>query len=210
MLTIRTISAPLSHEAEKIRGSRFIAHLSPVETAAGASDFVEAVRAEFAGATHNCFAWRITDRDDGFRYSDAGEPSGSAGRPMLDEIAGEGLVRVAAVVTRYFGGTKLGKGGLMRAYSGAVRLALDRAEILEIPVTRSVELRFAYPLTGAVEAVLAAHRLESSSADYGADVRMLVAVPIERLDTLVRELGERGSGRVRITPENAAGADAPR
>ncbi len=204
MPTIRTIAAPLSHEADKIKGSRFIAHLAPVETAASASDFVERARAEFAGATHNCFAWRITERDDGFRYSDAGEPSGSAGRPMFDEIVGRGLVRVAAVVTRYFGGTKLGKGGLMRAYSGAVRFALDRAEILEIPITRSIELHFAYPLTGAVEAVLNAHRLEPSSATYGADVRMLVAVPIEVFDSLVDELGERGAGRVEVIPGRCA------
>ena len=201
---IRTIAAPLSFEGEKVRGSRFFAHLAPVGDVDAAQRFIAAIRRRFADATHNCYAWRLSDRDDGFRYSDAGEPSGSAGRPMLDRLSGRELVRVAAVVTRYFGGTKLGRGGLARAYAGALAAALERAEIVELPRTTALALSFDYSRSGAVDAVLAAHALEPTEARYGAGVRLVVETPIDALEHLVLQLRERCAGRITIAEAGEA------
>ncbi len=113
-----------------IKGSRFIAHTVPAADQAVAEQHIVAVSGRFADATHNCFALK-TGTGDGavFRYSDDGEPSGTAGRPIFQAIETRGLTNVAIVVTRYFGGTKLGTGGLIRAYSAAALAALDKATI---------------------------------------------------------------------------------
>ncbi len=192
---VRTLAAPLRHEPPKIKGSRFIASLAPVASTTEAMAFVEARRAEFADATHNCFAWRI-QAGEAFRYNDDGEPSGTAGRPMLQEIDGRSLERVVAVVTRYFGGTKLGTGGLVRAYGGAVAAALALAEIVEQPILRKIRLRHEYPLTGVVEGVLHAFEATVSAADYGADVRLEVSVPIAEAERLVVALEEATAGQI--------------
>ncbi len=193
-----TLAAPLRHELDKIKGSRFIADLAPVADAAAAQAFVAQITAEFPDASHHCYAWRLSSRDDGFRYSDAGEPSGSAGRPMLDQLAGRDLVRVVAVVTRYFGGTKLGKGGLMRAYGGAVGAALQLAEIIEVIETRKIELRFDYALTAAVERVLSHFGLRPERAHYGAAVELEIAVAVDRVAAFLAEINESSAGRVQI------------
>lgn len=198
MPDLRTIAAPVRHEVEKIKGSRFIAHLGPVADQDAAEVFVAAVSAEFRDATHNCFAWRLQDGDAGFRYSDDGEPVGSAGRPMLDQLAGRGLERVAAVVTRYYGGTKLGKGGLARAYGGAVAAALEQAELVCQPLTQTIRLGYEYGLTAAVEAVLRAFQLTPSRAEYGAQVTQEVAVRVEEAEAFRGQLWEATAGRVEI------------
>ena len=105
--------------------SRFIATVIPVNEEEKALEFIEAMKKKYWDATHNCSAYVIGERGETKRCSDDGEPSGTAGRPMLDVLEGEGLRNVAVVVTRYFGGTLLGTGGLVRAYSSAVRAGLE-------------------------------------------------------------------------------------
>ena len=107
--------------------SRFIATVLPVETEEEALAFIESLRKKYWDATHNCYAYVVGERNEIQRCSDDGEPSGTAGRPMMDVLAGAGVHNAAVVVTRYFGGTLLGTGGLVRAYSGAVREALKAA-----------------------------------------------------------------------------------
>ncbi len=121
-----TIKKPVSFE-ETIKKSRFVGHAACVTTQAESLDFYESVID--SQATHNCWAWRINFQ---VRSSDDGEPSGTAGRPMLNVIEHRGLENVMVVVTRYFGGIKLGVGGLVRAYSGTVAKCLDRARIIEL------------------------------------------------------------------------------
>jgi uncharacterized YigZ family protein len=132
----RTIAEGLRHEPPKTKGSRHIATIAPVATTAAAEAVVARVRDEMPDATHHAFAWRLRAGDGpsglSFRSSDDGEPSGSAGRPILAQIDGRELTDVVVVVTRYFGGTKLGVGGLVRAYGGAAAEALDLAEIVEV------------------------------------------------------------------------------
>ncbi|MCP3957984.1 MAG: YigZ family protein [bacterium] len=195
---IRTITRPVRHEPPKIKGSRFIASVEQVESPEAAADFVEARREEFRDATHNCFAWRAAADRDTMRYGDDGEPSGTAGRPILQEIDGRGLSGVVVVVTRYYGGTKLGTGGLIRAYGGTASAALDLAGVVETPVVEVLRLAFPYGFSGAVQGVLAAFELIPSRADYGAEVRQEVAVAVEEAARLERSLKDATRGRIEI------------
>lgn len=198
MPSIRTLTAPLVHEVPKIKGSRFIASVSPTVDAEAALGFVEACRARHADATHNCFAWRLEVGDRGFRASDDGEPSGTAGRPILQAIDGRDLAGVTVVVTRYYGGTKLGTGGLVRAYGGAAAEALDLATVVEVPVVDVLRLVFPYELTGPVQGVLTTFGLEPGASDYGAEVTISIAVEVERTAGLRACLGEATAGRIRV------------
>ena len=110
--------------------SRFIATVVPVETEEEALAFIESLRKKYWDATHNCYAYVVGERNEIQRCSDDGEPSGTAGRPMMDVLAGAGVHNAAVVVTRYFGGTLLGTGGLIRAYSLAVQEGLAAAEVI--------------------------------------------------------------------------------
>ncbi len=199
MPTIRTIARPCRFEIPKIKGSRFIASVTAAESAAAATAFVEAVGEEFRGATHNCFAWRLgADDENAFRTSDDGEPSGTAGRPILQQIDGRRLVGVAVVVSRYFGGTKLGTGGLVRAYSEAAAAGLDRAGVVEVPLVTVLRLAYGYGETGAVQGVLSSYDLAAGRSQYGAAVEAEVAVPVERLEVVRQALGEATGGRIKI------------
>ena len=111
--------------------SKFFSLIEPVTSPEQAMELIAARKKQYWDARHNCFAYVIGDRGEISRCSDDGEPSGTAGRPMLDVLTGEGITNVLAIVTRYFGGVLLGTGGLVRAYSGAVRSALENSIVLE-------------------------------------------------------------------------------
>lgn len=197
---VRTLAGGLQHEIEKIKGSRFIATLEPTADRPAVDAFLEAVRGEFRDATHNCYAWRLGRGRDDWRYSDDGEPSGTAGRPILQEIDGRALTDVAVVVTRYYGGTKLGTGGLLRAYGAAAAEALDRARIVERPVVERLVIRYDYGFSGPVQGVLSAHALEPIESDYGSRVRLVLAVPVGLTDEVRRQLIDASGGSIRFEP----------
>ena len=115
---------------------------------------------------------------------------------MLREIDSRSLVGVVAVVTRYFGGTKRGTGGLVRAYSGSLAAAFERAEIVEQPILRKLRLRYTYPDAGVIESVLHAFATRTLAVDYGAEVRLELAVPIAETERLVLALQEASAGRI--------------
>ena len=198
MPTIRTIAEYFRYEAPKVKGSRFIASVLPVSSGAGVKIFIDARREEFRDATHNCFAWRLGNGGDVMRSSDDGEPSGTAGRPILQEIDGRRLTDVVVVVTRYFGGTKLGTGGLIRAYGAAAAEALDLAGILEKPVVENVRFEFPYDFSGAVSGLLAAYELSPASTRYGAGVQMEVALPVEDVDQFRQAVRDATCGRAKL------------
>ena len=193
------------HETDPIKGSRFIASLAPVRSEEEALEFVASVRAEGPGATHHCWAYRLGQPCDRFRFSDDGEPGGSAGRPILQQLEGHGLSDLACVVTRYYGGTKLGVGGLIRAYGGCAAKALDLAPKRVRVVTVRLEVRFPYDCTGAVAGLLAARRMEPAASEYGAEVRMLLDVPRRDLEGFTDELRERTAARASV--ERTDGGD---
>lgn len=194
----RTVASRVSHEIPKIKGSRFIATVAPAGSRAAAEAVVEALRRCHPGARHTCFAYRLGAAGEVFRYSDDGEPSGTAGRPILQRIEGRDLTGVVVVVTRYFGGTKLGAGGLLRAYAAAAAAGLDQARVIEVPVTRRVVLRYPYAHTGAVQATVAAAGCTARASQYGATVRQELEVPIARFDAFAAALHERTAGQVEV------------
>jgi uncharacterized YigZ family protein len=186
---------------QQVRRSRFIATIGRAATPADAAAFVDGVSAEFADATHNCWAYVAgppgsTDR---IGMSDAGEPHGTAGRPMLNALLHGGIGDVVAVVTRYFGGTKLGTGGLVRAYAGAVQQALESLPLAEhvqmVPLTVVVD----YPGVSAVQQLFAAFEVEVVSQKYEADARFCLRLPAGHVDGFRAAVLDATRGRARIT-----------
>jgi len=192
------VAAEYRHESDPIKGSRFVATVSPAPTPAEAEAVVARVRAADPNATHHCWAYRTGRPCDRFRFSDDGEPGGSAGRPILQQIEGHGLTDTVVVVTRWFGGTKLGIGGLIRAYGGCTARALDLAPKKTLLLTRRVAASFPYECLSAVQRVLAAHQLEPLEAEYGEAVAMTLEVPVCELEDFRRELRDRTAGRIQL------------
>lgn len=195
---VRTLVRPHRVEIEKVKGSRFLADAVPVADEARALAVVEGVRAEHPDASHHCWAYRLEGGRE--RADDDGEPRDSAGAPILRHLQGADLADVVVVVTRWFGGTKLGRGGLVRAYGAAAAAVLADAHVEVRPVLATFAVRHPYDLSGAVEAVLAAHHAEVVDGDYGHDVALRVTVPRAAGATFVADLAEATAGRVRATP----------
>ncbi|MFB6084831.1 MAG: YigZ family protein [Halorientalis sp.] len=183
--------------AFEIRGSEFVGHAAPATTVADADAFVAEIREAYADATHNVPAYRV--RTDPFTEwaSDAGEPSGSAGKPALNVLQGEDLENVAVVVTRYYGGTKLGVGGLARAYSQGVKVAVEDAGITERRPHESVSITVEYDDSGTVRSILESEGVDFE-ADYAADVSFDVSVPAAEADALRDRIRSATSGRATV------------
>jgi len=173
------------------KGSRFLAVLGPAADEAAARAGLAAVVREFPGATHHCWAWRLGDPPRE-RSSDAGEPAGTAGMPILQVLRGAGLSDVLAVVVRWFGGTKLGKGGLARAYAGAAREAIPHLPVaVRVPAER-LALRIPYEKVGAVKRLVHPPEVELEAEEYGEDARLVLAVHEGRLAALREALADLG------------------
>ena len=188
-----TLAGPADFLLE-VKHSRFLAQAGPVDSAEAAHAFMATVADPTA--THNCWAWRVGDQ---YRSSDDGEPAGTAGRPILAAIDGQGYDRVAVVVTRWFGGIKLGAGGLVRAYGGAAAECLRRARRLPLVAMRTVELQAGFDDIGAVHAVLAAVGAEKRDERYEADgLHLEVTVAESQLDALRVQLRDATRDRARL------------
>ena len=196
MPTFLSIAGPAHVVMDPTKGSRFIGDAAPDTTEAQAQAFIEDIRSRESSAHHHCYAWRLARGDRDWRAWDDGEPGGTAGLPILARIDGAELVGVVVVVTRYFGGTKLGKGGLIRAYGGAASRVLDAADIIERVQRRSFSLSYEYTDQGTIQGVLRAMNLTASSEDYGPKIRLCVPVPIEQIDEFKRAVQDRSAGRI--------------
>ena len=183
--------------AFEVRGSEFLGHVAPAETVADAETFLEAVREEYADATHNVPAYRVRAAPLREYASDAGEPTGSAGKPALNVLQGEGLENVAAVVTRYFGGTELGVGGLARAYGRAVKEAVTDAETTERRPHERFAVTVDYDDSGTVRGLLEGADADFEAA-YEARVRFDVRAPVESAATLRDRPRSATSGRAEV------------
>lgn len=185
---------------ETIDRSRFITTLGPAPTVEAARAFIDRQRAEFADATHNCWAY-VVGPPGSTAYvglSDDGEPAGTAGKPMLQVLLGCGVGDIVVVVTRYFGGIKLGTGGLVRAYSGGVKAALA-----ELPRSERVErgrltVTIPYRLLESVQRRLPDYEVETLSIDYAADVQLYLWLPLEHVAALRHDLSELSHGQALI------------
>ncbi|MEM7160020.1 MAG: YigZ family protein [Myxococcota bacterium] len=193
----KTLRQSLRHEIEPIKGSRFLATVGPVSTEAEARAFVQGIAAEMPDATHHCWALRLA-RPSVERAVDDGEPGGSAGRPILAALTGRDVVDACVVVTRYYGGTKLGVGGLVRAYGGAAAAALDAAELVERVETETWRLRCTYEDGPGVERALARLSITPGDAEYGEAIRRTIEVPVATADAVLTALRDATSGRIEI------------
>ena len=176
--------------------SRFIATIRPVSSEDEAVAFIEEMKKKYYDARHNCSAFVIGSKGELTRSSDDGEPSGTAGRPMLEVLTGSGIRNIAAVVTRYFGGVLLGTGGLVRAYSGAVKMALEQCETITRRYGVQMLIKTDYNGVGKIQYLLGSKDVVIQDSVYAADVQMTVLVPIEEYDRLCKELVEATNGRV--------------
>lgn len=196
------IPAGTHRTSDVIERSRFIATVAPAPTVEEAQAFVERVRAEFADATHNCWAYVVGPPGSTARagMSDDGEPHGTAGRPMLTMLLHGGMGDVAAVVTRYYGGVKLGTGGLVRAYGGCLQRALVGAPRAERVERVRVRVRVDYEAVAAVQQLLLVHEAEVVAQEWAGDAVFEVRLPegsVERLRAAVLD-ATRGRGEVRL------------
>lgn len=172
-----TVSTSLRYEGEPVKGSRFIVDVAPSGSENEARALVDAAANDFADASHHCSAWRLASPLIE-RANDDGEPSGSAGRPILAQLVGRDLVDTAIVVTRYFGGTKLGVGGLVRAYGGAAATALDVVAIEPWLAMAELTFEHSYAATDAIERALAEAGGTAVERTFGAEVAQHVRLPI--------------------------------
>jgi uncharacterized YigZ family protein len=188
-----TLASPASHAIE-VKHSRFLAQAAPVESAAQALAFLADIAR--TPATHHCWAYRI---GNDYRSSDDGEPAGTAGRPILAAIDGQGFDRVMVVVTRWYGGVNLGAGGLVRAYGGTAAECLRTAPRRALIDYRELVVQAGFEDTGAVHAALAAHGAERLDEAFDADgLRMRVRLPADRVDALAAQLRDATRNRARI------------
>ena len=178
--------------------SRFIATVRLVESEEEALAFIEEMRKKYWNATHNCFAYVIGEHREIVRCSDDGEPSGTAGKPMLDVLLGEELYNTAVVVTRYFGGTLLGTGGLVRAYSKAVQEGLAQSQIIEKQYGIILEIGTDYQGLGKIQYIIGENKIPLLDSQYTDMVTLQVLLPMGEKERFVAELIEGTNGRVQI------------
>ena len=182
MGTYFTPSGVSQYTHPTVRGSRFIGTVAPAATPEEAMAEIRSVRAQLSDAGHHCWAWRLLDGQT--RSSDDREPSGSAGRPILDQLSGHSVENAVVIVSRWFGGVRLGIGGLVRAYGGCAGRALDEASLRRVERTTTIQVRHAYDNTKAVAAVLHAEGLTARGTTFDAEVTLLLDVPVAAIDRI--------------------------
>lgn len=185
----KSIAAP-AEGLFKDNGSRFIALAWPVESEAEVKEIVAALRKKYYDARHHCYAYRIGCKGDVWRASDDGEPSGSAGRPILGQIDSLGLSDVLVVVVRYFGGIKLGIPGLIRAYKTSTADALSNAAVVEKVAGRTLRLSFSYAGMNAVMKVIKDMELPQRDQDFGESCSLTVRVRLSALEIFREKMAD--------------------
>lgn len=175
--TYRTLELPIQAEF-KDKGSRFLAFAYPVQTVEQVKKYVDDLRQEHHKARHWCYAYRFGVDGNQFRANDDGEPSGSAGRPILGQIDSFELTDVLVVVVRYFGGTLLGVPGLIHAYKTSTQMALENAQIIEKNIEKTVRIRCEYPYLNEAIRIAKNHQAEIIEQDLQLDCRLTVRIPL--------------------------------
>lgn len=186
---------------DEVKRSRFITTLDRANDADSARVVVDEMRATYADASHNCWAFLVgpPGSTGTIGMSDDGEPHGTAGRPMLNVLVHSELGDAVVVVTRYFGGTKLGKGGLVRAYSSGVQHALAVVDVAEKVDLTTIRVRIDYSFVEQIKRILPDHEAELSGEDYGSDATFLLSLPTERVEGLSGTLQNLTSGKAVFT-----------
>lgn len=194
---------------EEIKKSRFICHAKRVYSEEEARDFITAIKKEHYKATHNCSAFIVGERSEIKRTSDDGEPSGTAGIPMLGVLENHNLTNVCVVVTRYFGGIKLGAGGLIRAYAGSVALAVKEIGIIEIKEQAGIQIHMTYAQYQEYGNFLKEHNLIELETNFTDQVDTMIFVDKERKDDIKADLIEFFNGKVTLTDKGLREVEVP-
>lgn len=171
-----------------IQRSRFICTLKRIDGFDDALSFVKSVKKKYSDATHNCYAFISNAAGTEQRFSDDGEPQGTAGQPMLEVLKKKGIFMTAVVVTRYFGGVKLGAGGLVSAYTRAVAETVENAKIVKNVVGVSLEIKCGYEMYNALLQALKDNVFATLSTDFADNVKMTIAVPKEDADNIEKDI----------------------
>ena len=196
-LPYQVICQPGCGEYEE-KKSRFIASIAPAGSEEEAAAFIESVKKKHYDARHNCSAFVVGRNKELTRCSDDGEPGGTAGKPMLEVLLSANVTNVAAVVTRYFGGTLLGTGGLVRSYTQAMQAALGNAEIAVMRYGTEMTLHMEYTDVGKVQYLLSGRQIQTLESRYTDKAEFDIRVPKEQEDTLKKALIEVTCARVGI------------
>lgn len=194
---------------EEIKKSRFICHIKRVTTEEEARNFIQAVKKEHYKATHNCSAFILGEQSEIKRSSDDGEPSGTAGVPMLGVLENHQLTNVCAVVTRYFGGIKLGAGGLIRAYAGSVALAIKEIGIVHIKEQLGLRLTLSYSQYQELPNFLKAKQLQEQDTAFTDQVQTTIFVDKDDKDSVIESLIELFNGKIDIVEQGLRKVEVP-
>ena len=181
--------------------SRFICNVHFAESEEDAISYINTLKKQYWDAKHNCFAYIIGKEGFTVKCSDDGEPSGTAGRPMLEVLKKEKLTNVVVVVTRYFGGILLGTGGLLRAYTQAVTEGIKNAGLCDMQLVNVYEITVAYETVGKVKYCLSNQEITILNEEYGQNVNLEIAIPTGIIKAVCNELTEVTNGRI-IIEEN--------
>lgn len=194
---------------EEIKKSRFICHAKRVYSEEEARDFITAIKKEHYKATHNCSAFIVGERSEIKRTSDDGEPSGTAGVPMLGVLENHNLTNVCVVVTRYFGGIKLGAGGLIRAYAGSVALAVKEIGIIEIKEQAGIAIQMSYAQYQEYSNFLKEHNLMELETTFTDQIDTMIYVNKEEKENIKAALVEFFNGKVTLTDQGLREVEVP-
>jgi uncharacterized YigZ family protein len=186
--------------SREIKRSRFIAHIDRARNKSQALDFIDRIRGAYSDAAHNCWAYIAgkPNATSDLGMNDDGEPHGTAGKPMLNILRHSGIGEIVTVVTRYFGGIKLGTGGLVRAYGGAVQAALKELSLTEIRELKKIRILIPYPLESEVRQLLDSMKLPIMKAGYADHVVLDVKVPADEINIFQESIQTRTHGRAKI------------
>ena len=194
---------------EEIKKSRFICHAKRVYSEEEARDFITAIKKEHYKATHNCSAFIVGERSEIKRTNDDGEPSGTAGVPMLGVLENHNLTNVCVVVTRYFGGIKLGAGGLIRAYAGSVALAVKEIGIIEIKEQAGIAIQMSYAQYQEYSNFLREHKLMEIETNFTDQIDTIIYVDKEEKENIKSALVEFFNGKVTLTDQGLREVEVP-
>ncbi|MCI5623692.1 MULTISPECIES: YigZ family protein [Anaerostipes] len=186
-------------EAEIVeKKSRFIAHVAPAKTEEEALEFIEKIKKQYWDARHNCTAYCIGVKQPVLRCSDDGEPSGTAGKPILEVIQGEELHNVVIVVTRYFGGTLLGTGGLIRAYTKSTQEGIRNSKIITKKLGQKMQIQCDYTMSGKIQYLISTEQIPLLGTDYTEVVDFELMIPVEQIERIKKQFIEVSSGKITI------------
>ena len=163
----------------KDKGSKFIAYIFPISSEEEIKNHIDNLKSQHSGAAHFCYAFRLGINGEIYRANDDGEPSGSAGKPILNQLLSFEVTNILAVVVRYFGGTKLGVSGLINAYKEATNFALSNAKIITKDITFSVKIVYPYDLTNEINQLLNLYQAQIINQSFSIDCQQLIAISIK-------------------------------